>query len=270
MSATDLRGLHGVLLTDDAVARPRPTGFLVNALLALVLAELLVTFVHPGAGLTLHALVLVAFVWRAVLEDGPHHDLFAALAILPLIRVLAIAMPFWLVDQAQHFALVNLPLIAATLMAAHYLRYGRAQLGLTLGGLPWQVPVVASGAAIGYLERLLIQPVAMAPDLTLAAVWWPALSLMLFTGLSEELLFRGVLQTAAVRALGARLGIVYVSLMFGALHIGWGSALDVAFVTLVGLFFAWVVHRTGSILGVTLAHGIANIVLFIVLPNLGG
>ena len=110
----------------------------------------------------------------------------------------------------------------------------------------------------------------MAPDLSLAAVWWPAPSLLLFTGLSEELRFRGVLQTAAVRVMGARRGIVYVSLMFGALHVGWSSAVDVGFVTLVGLSFGWAVHRTGSIVGVTLAHGIVNIVLFIVLPNVGG
>jgi len=268
--AAELRTLHDVLLTDEEVATPRPVGILVNAFLALVLAELMVTFVHPGVGLALHAGLLVAFVWRAVLEDGTTHDLFAALAVLPLIRVLAIAMPFWLVDQAQHFALVNLPLIVATLVAARYLRYGRLQLGLTLGGLPWQLPVVASGAAIGYLERLIIQPAPLAGELTFAAVWWPALSLMLFTGLSEEILFRGVLQTAAVRSLGAFWGIAYVSLMFGALHIGWSSALDVGFVTLVGAFFGFVVHRTGSILGVTLAHGLANIMLFIVLPNLGG
>lgn len=270
MRAAELRHIHDVLLTDDEVASPRPVMFLVNALLAMVVAELMVTFVHPGAGLAIHAGLLVAFVWRAVIEDGITHDLFAALAVLPLIRVLAIAMPYWMVDQAQHFALVNLPLIVATLVAARYLGYGRLQLGLTLGGLPWQLPVVATGLAIGYLERLIIQPAALSPDLSFAAVWWPALSLLLFTGLSEEILFRGVLQTAAVRSLGTFWGIVYVSLMFGALHIGWSSALDVAFVTLVGLFFGWVVHRTGSILGVTVAHGIANIMLFIVLPNLRG
>ncbi len=264
-------GLESDLIGDDEVAAPKRTGhaaFLGGSVLVLALAEYLVAFVAPGWGLALHAALLAAFMVRSVVNVGRIHELYLALSVLPLIRILAIAMPFWLTDQSAHFALVNLPLIVATLMAAYYLGYGRRELGLRLGFLPWQVAIIATGPLIGYTERLIIQPPAMAPDLSLQAVWWPALSLLLFTGLSEELLFRGVLQTAAVRALGARWGIVTVAIMFGVLHIGWLSALDVAFVTLVGLFFGWAVHRTGSIVGVTFAHGIANIVLFIVLPNL--
>jgi uncharacterized protein len=247
----------------------RPLALLLAALGLMVVAEVLTAMVHTGLGLALHAVLLVLFTWRAAIADGATHDLMAALSVLPLIRVLSIGMPFWLVDQPMHFALVNVPLMAGTVVAAAYLGYGRRQLGLTLGGLPWQVPVIASGVLIGYIERLIIQPPALVDELSVATVWWPVLSLILFTGLSEELLFRGVLQTAAVRALGAPVGILYVSLMFGALHIGWQSALDVAFVTLVGVFFAWVVYRTGSILGVSLSHGITNVMLFIVLPNVG-
>jgi membrane protease YdiL (CAAX protease family) len=36
----------------------------------------------------------------------------------------------------------------------------------------------------------------------------------------------------------------------------------------VGLFFGWVVQRTRSLLGVTLSHGLTNIVLFLVMPYL--
>ena len=38
------------------------------------------------------------------------------------------------------------------------------------------------------------------------------------------------------------------------------------FVLMAGLFFGWVVKRTGSLLGVSLAHGIANIGLYLVFP----
>ena len=259
------------MLLEDAevLAPPRHAPFLIGSVLALALAEYLVAFVAPGWGLAIHAALMLAFMARSVFSGGHAHDLYLALSVLPLIRILAIAMPFWLTDQSMHFALVNLPLIVATIIAARYLSYGRRELGLRLGFVPWQLAIIATGPLIGYVERLIIQPPALAADLSLQAVWWPALSLMLFTGLSEELLFRGVLQTAAVRALGARWGIVTVALVFGVLHIGWQSALDVAFVTLVGLFFGWAVYRTRSLLGVTLAHGLANIFLFIVLPNLG-
>ena len=92
------------------------------------------------------------------------------------------------------------------------------------------------------------------------------ISLILFTGISAELLFRGVLLTAAVRTLGPWRGILFSSLLFALMHIGWNSALDVLYVFFVGVGFAIAVHRSGSILGTSLAHGLANILLFIILP----
>ena len=65
-----------------------------------------------------------------------------------------------------------------------------------------------------------------------------------------------------------RWGLGYVALLFGVLHIGYLSVLDVVFVMAVGLMFGYIVRWGGSILGVTLAHGLTNIMLFIVLPNL--
>ena len=42
--------------------------------------------------------------------------------------------------------------------------------------------------------------------------------------------------------------------------------LDVLFVFAVGILFGEIVRRGGSILGVTLAHGITNVTLFLVMP----
>ena len=81
----------------------------------------------------------------------------------------------------------------------------------------------------------------------------------------EEFIFRGVLQRAAVGAFRGR-GIVYVSRLFAVRHVGFLSWLDIIFVFGVALFFGWVVKQTGSLLGVTLAHGITNTMLFLILP----
>ncbi len=59
-----------------------------------------------------------------------------------------------------------------------------------------------------------------------------------------------------------------MSLLFAVLHIGFLSLIDVVFVFAVALFFGWVVKKTGSLLGVTLAHGITNILLYLVVPFL--
>ena len=84
--------------------------------------------------------------------------------------------------------------------------------------------------------------------------------------LSEELVFRGVVQRCSIEAMGS-LGLVYTAVVFSVLQMGYHSPLQWLLVLLAGLFFGWVVKRTGSLLGVALAHGIANIGLYLVFPS---
>jgi len=100
---------------------------------------------------------------------------------------------------------------------------------------------------------------------SLEQVWLPALILLVFTGFLEEYIFRGLMQRAA-GAVMARFGLIYVSLLFAVLHIGYRSLADFAFVFCVGLGFSLVAQRTRSIWGVTLAHGLTNITLFLIYP----
>ena len=81
----------------------------------------------------------------------------------------------------------------------------------------------------------------------------------------EEIIFRGVLQYLALNAMGIT-GIIYISLIFAVLHVGFYSITDVFFVFCVSLVFAIIVKKTGSLFGVILSHGIANIILFLVAP----
>ena len=119
--------------------------------------------------------------------------------------------------------------------------------------------------AVALAEYFILAPEAMIAELTWQVIWLPAVILLLWTGFVEELIFRGVLQRSAVEAFGWW-GMVYISLLFATLHIGFLSWIDVIFVFAVALFFGWVVKKTGSLLGVSLSHGITNIVLYLVAP----
>jgi hypothetical protein len=131
--------------------------------------------------------------------------------------------------------------------------------------MPVQLLVGALGVGLGIAEYLILKPDALVDELTWQQAWWPALILLVATGFGEELVFRGVMQSASAEALGKAV-IPYVAIVFAALHVGYKSAPDVAFVFLVALFFGWVVAKTGSLLGVTLSHGIANVVLYVIVP----
>ncbi len=75
-----------------------------------------------------------------------------------------------------------------------------------------------------------------------------------------------LLQRTVVEVFGGWWGIIYVSLLFAVLHMGFLSWIDVIFVFAVALFFGWVVKKAGSLFGVTLSHGITNILLYLVVP----
>jgi hypothetical protein len=93
------------------------------------------------------------------------------------------------------------------------------------------------------------------------------LILLIFTGLLEELIFRGLLQYAAIRVLRGW-GVAYVAVLFAVLHLGYRSAYELLLVFAVALLYGFIALRTGSILGVSLSHGLTNISLYLIFPLL--
>ena len=122
---------------------------------------------------------------------------------------------------------------------------------------------------VGYGEYEILKPSPLVEWSQWRDILVPSITLLIGTGFVEELIFRGIIQHSAVDVLG-KSGVVYVSIVFAVLHIGYNSAIDIIFVFITGLVFGWLVLKTKSILGVTLAHGLANIVLWLLLPHSHG
>ena len=110
-----------------------------------------------------------------------------------------------------------------------------------------------------------MKPEPIIDTLSWQQVWLPALIFLVCIGFVEEFIFRGVLQKTGMEAFGWR-GIIYTSLLFAVLHMGFLSWVDVVFVFIIAMLFGWVVNKTGSLFGVTLTHGITNIMLYLVVP----
>jgi membrane protease YdiL (CAAX protease family) len=239
-------------------------------LAGIALAELLISFAPPRVGLVAHAAVLLGMLIHAARVDGKKEQAFlVSLAFAPLIRIVSLSLPLADLPLLYWYPITSIPLFAAALVAAPTLGYAWPDLGLNLRRWGLQLVISLTGIAFGALEYWILRPEPLVAAFTWQALVWPSLILLISTGLLEELIFRGLLQRASVDLLGLR-GIGYVALVFAVLHIGYRSLLDVLLVAAVGLFFGWVVHRTRSLLGVTLAHGLTNIVLFLVMPFIMG
>jgi len=255
-------------LTADIVAGLPPLAVALGYLAAITLAELLTTLTEPRIGLALHSMILIMLVLHAALTwDRPIHGLLVTLTFAPLIRLVSYSLPLFPFPLVDWYLITSIPLFVAAWLTARLLGLSRDTLGINLRRLPLQGLIALTGLSFGYIEYRILQPPALAASFTWQAILVPALILLVSTGFFEELVFRGLMQTTARQVL-PRFGLLYVALVFAALHIGYKSPLDVLFVFGVGLFFGWATLRTGSILGVSLAHGLTNIVLFLVMPFL--
>jgi hypothetical protein len=235
-------------------------------LAGIVLAEILTTFSTPQVGLALHALLFMLLLVHAAMLDRRKEQAFLlSLSLAPLIRLLSLSMPLTGFPFVYWYMIIGIPLFLASIITIRVSGLNASTLGLNFGSLPVQLLVGASGVLLGFVEYLILRPAPIIPEFSLQAFWLPALILLVFTGFLEELIFRGLMQYTALRCLG-RLGLIFVSLVFAALHIGYRSLPDVVFVFLAATFFALVVRRTGSLLGVSLAHGLTNITLFLIFP----
>lgn len=232
----------------------------------LTLAEAITTLWEPRLGLALHGVCLVSLILHASLfSHGREQHFLLGLSLSPLIRLLSLTLPLSKYPYVYWYMVIGLPLFLATLILIRVTGLTNQKVGISLRKLFWQILIGSTGILLGYLEYLILHPEPLISEFRIDLIIIPALILLTFTGFLEELVFRGVFQFLTVRILG-RWGLFYSALVFAVLHLGYRSVLDMVFVFVIALFFGLVVQRTGSILGVTLSHGITNIVLFLILP----
>lgn len=232
----------------------------------IAVAEAVTTFVSPLHGLIAHSLLFISMVVAASLKRGPLSNLVLSFSLAPLIRIIGLSMPLFYFPAHAWYTLTGSGVVLASIALIDAEGLGPSDVGLTLREPGVQALVSLTGPFLGIIEYWILRPGPIAGlDSPLEAAL-SALSLMFFTGFAEELAFRGIMQRSSIESLGELPGLLGTTFVFAIMHLGWLSALDLAFVAAVGLFFGYVVIKTGSILGASIAHGLTNIVLFIVMP----
>jgi membrane protease YdiL (CAAX protease family) len=236
--------------------------------LLIAVAEITSISIGPAVGLIAHGLLMVALVIHRTIS--PHEEvqqLTLALLLVPLMRILSLALPLDRLPQMYWYGLIALPLFVAALLVIRQLRLSRRELGARLGNLLIQGMVGAGGLGLGAAAYALLHSAPATDSPMPSPSWLLAPTLVFCGGLIEELIFRGVLQATAVRALG-RGAMVYGALVFAALQIGYRSPSYLLLTLGAGLLFAYTARLSGSILGVAIAHGLANITLLFLMPAL--
>jgi membrane protease YdiL (CAAX protease family) len=257
--------------------------------LAIMAAELFVTLFNVRTGMVIHVFLLVALlvlasvIWyregragafivetagETVIQGTPGYRFYLTLTLAPIIRILSLAIPMWNFPVMYWYLVTGAPLLLTSFVIIRAAGYRPEDVCLRLGRLWGQAGVALVGVPLGWIEYQILRPASLLPGGNVKMLVLAGFILLIFTGLVEEVIFRGILLKAADDYLGKTHSLIYCCSIFAILHIIHNSALDVVFVFGVALLFIFFVRRTGSLLGVTLAHGITNIMLYLVWPLL--
>lgn len=234
----------------------------------LVIAEYTTTFISMKLGLVIHTALLFALFIHSSLSKKKMKVLLAAMMMLPLIRIVGLSMPLPVIRHLYWYIIIAFPLFAASAALMRTQNLTRDDAGLNLRKLRWQVAVALTGFPMGYIEYQILRPEALIPHLSVQNFIIGFAVMLIGTGLAEELLFRGIVQRNAEDVMGNVPGLLYASLLFTALHVGWKSGYDLIFVFSVAVVYGIAFQRTRSIAGITVSHGISNSILFLVMPFL--
>ena len=181
------------------------------------------------------------------------------------------------IGQLARLASVQGVVIVLVLLAAGALG-GRTRAALGLEAMPGAATMLSAFAAmilllVPYnLAVYVLSSESMVQDLEPAAglmrshlAWLAVIVIGVGAPLSEELLFRGFLQSALAQSRIGYFGASLVTTMgWTALHAGYSPA-GLTEVFLIGLLFSWLLWRTGSLWVPIFCHAAHNTLLLLIL-----
>lgn len=235
--------------------------------LGIIIAELLLFSGSIRGGMSLHFLFLVSIpLIIPMIRDRQAVYALQALMLLPLLRLINVSMP---ISEAPLllFVVVYIPLLIPVYLLIRHQGLTDVQLGIVYERLAAYIPMgIVLGVLLGAGEYLILGSSYLIPGLPEPFILVFASVIFLYVGLIEELIFRSLIQTKLEGLFGLTPGLLAASLLFGVMHSIYGEITEMAYIFAVGIILGYLFQRTRSLPLVAVAHGIANIVLFVLLP----
>ncbi len=233
---------------------------------AITAAEVLMVGSGVLLGTLLDAFIIFVLVIHYVfIKPESYRRILPALALVPLLRILSLTVPVRQAPRIEWYFMIGAPLLIAVWMTIRLLKLTRDQIGLQRRVSFLQIRIGLSGLLLGLVAYLILRPQLLTAYFDLGTVVLGSVILTIFSGFTEELMFRGVLQQTATEIFGGA-GILVGSILFGAMAIGTMSLTYAVYIGLVGAYLGWVVKRTDSIWGAVIAHSLLNISMLFIWP----
>lgn len=195
-----------------------------------------------------------------------------SLALIPLYILFTSSLPWFFINQQYLLPAVYSIILGLCLWHVYQRKLSLKELfGFSKAKLlKYSLAGVAIGAILGMGEYLILRPAPTFPTFEVIYLFRDMVYMLLFVGIGEELLFRGLIQRDLAAAFGWKWGVFGASLIFAIMHLTWRSIPELGFVFIAGVILGLMYWRTKSLVAPIVAHGVNNVVLVAVLPYLLG
>ena len=128
-------------------------------LLAIATAEAVAVFSVPPWGILCHIAILTVIIVRsALVDDYLHQRLLLPLVLVPLLRIISLAMPLANLPHIWLYPAIYGPLLIAAVVVVSILRYSAIDIGLKSEWLGMQLVVGATGIVLGLIGYPILRP----------------------------------------------------------------------------------------------------------------
>ncbi|KUO53577.1 MAG: hypothetical protein APF76_12270 [Desulfitibacter sp. BRH_c19] len=190
-----------------------------------------------------------------------------ALALAPLIRISSISLPLAEITFILWYPIISVPLLVAAFLIKSLMGISFREMGYSFSNFQAQLIIGTIGIPLGVIHYQILKPVYSDLNLVANELWFTVLVLIICTGFLEEFIFRGILFRASVEVVGNK-ALLYVSCIYSVMHIAHGSLVNVIFVFLVAILFTKILIWQKNIIGISLAHGLMTVTLYVICPAL--
>lgn len=127
------------------------------------------------------------------------------------------------------------------------------QENITLEDLGLKQSILVIGAFLGILLTI--------SELSGNYYFRDLLSMIIFKGTSEELLYRALIQKSLKSVLGSRWSIIVASMLFTVTHISWLSVAELAILYSWAFTVGMLYEKSGNLLGPIFIHGVCTSIM---------
>jgi len=244
--------------------------FLIAIGLAITLCEYVFAYqnVAYGIAIALGLVILIYTLLSTLHFEQRLANCAESLALIPLYILFTSSLPWFFINQQYLLPAVYSCILGLVFWHVHQKHLSLKQIfGFSKKHLlKYSLIGLAIGIPLGIIEYLILHPAPTFPSFEVKYLFRDMAYMLLFVGLGEELLFRGLIQQDLTGVFGWKRGLVSASLLFAVMHLTWRSLPELGFVFLAGLILGALYLKTKSLVAPIIAHGINNVMLVAVLP----